>query len=203
MQQSLDLDLTRIDASERWRTDRARDFVRTATAPEAQTCSRRRSIPGVGQRLARVRLDEMPAIQRVPRVPAGVSDGRLVQGAQASAGTRDGTSGQKIGHAARTWACSEAAGLGLRNHPAGQPSRARLVNKPGQGNAVTLLAHPLARAVSDLWQRDTAGEMAQGCNESRSRARAPAASRAADPSASSLTPPNLSAPSPASLLPVR
>ena len=45
-------------------------------------------------------------------------------------------------------------GLGLRNHPAGQPSRARLVNKPGQGNAVTLLAHPLARAVSDLWQRD-------------------------------------------------
>jgi Transposase IS116/IS110/IS902 family len=148
--QRLDVDRTRIDADDRWLTDLKLARVRTAQAPEAQTCYRLRSIPGIGHILARVRLEEIQAIRRVPRVPDLVASGRLVTGANASAGTRDGTSGQQIGHADRTWACSEAAVRFLRHHPAGQQYRARLTKPPGQGQAWTVLAHQRARAVSDL-----------------------------------------------------
>jgi hypothetical protein len=51
----LAVDRTLLDASERLLPDLERDRVRTAKAPEAQPCSRLRSIPGSGQILARVR----------------------------------------------------------------------------------------------------------------------------------------------------
>ncbi len=63
---------------------------------------------------------EMHASARFPRGQAFVSSGRVVTCAKASAGKREGPSGTQIGHASRTWACSEAAGLFLRHHPAGQ-----------------------------------------------------------------------------------
>jgi transposase len=135
VQQRIDVDLTRIDAYARWLTDLELDLVRTAKAHEAPTFSRRRSIPGVGTILALVLLDEIHDMQRFPRVQAFVSSCRLVTCAKASAGTRDGTSGTKIGHASRTWACSAAAGLFVRNNPAGQTSRTRLVKNHGTGNA--------------------------------------------------------------------
>jgi transposase len=179
VQQSIDVDLTRSDADDRLLTDLERDRVRTAQEHEAQTFSRLRSIPGVGQILALVRLDEIHAMHRCPRVQAFVSSCRLGKCAKASAGTRDGTSGTKIGHASRTWAFSEAAVLFWRHNPAGPKYRARLVKKPGQGNAFTVLAHQLARAVSDLLTRETAFDMDTFFNASRSGASAPAASRAA------------------------
>jgi transposase len=179
VQQSIEVDLTLIDASDRWLTDLELDRVRTATAHEAQTFDRLRSIPGVGTILALVLRYEIHAMQRFPRVQAFVSDGRLVTCATEAAGTRSGTSGKKLGHADLTWAFSEAAVLCLRNHPAGQQYRARLVNTPGTGQAFTVLAHQLARAVYDLLNRDTAFAMDKFFNESRRGARAPAASLAA------------------------
>jgi transposase len=50
-------------------------------------------------------------MQRFPRVQAFVSSCRLVKCAKASAGTRYGTSGQKIGNAYLTWVFAEAAVL--------------------------------------------------------------------------------------------
>jgi hypothetical protein len=43
----------------------------------------------------------------------------------------------------------------LRAHPAGQKYLARLEKKHGQGKALTVLAHKVARAVYDMWRRDT------------------------------------------------
>jgi hypothetical protein len=98
-------------------------------------------------------------------VQAFVSSCRLVTCAKASAGTRDGTAGTKSGHASLKWAFSEAAGLFLRNNPAGQKYRARLVNKHGKPKALTVLAHKLARAVYDLLKRATAFDLDKFFNE--------------------------------------
>ena len=92
---------------------------------------------------------------RFPRVQEFVSSGRRVTGARASAGTRDGTSGAKIGHAYLQWAVSEAAVRFLRNNPVGQQDLARVENHQGKGKALTILAHHLARAVYDRRKRDT------------------------------------------------
>jgi hypothetical protein len=105
---SIGVDLALIGPYDRRLTDLELDLVQPAQADEAHTCYRRRSIPGVGTILARGRLDESHARQRLPRGQACVASGRLVQCAQASAGTRDGTAGQKLGKASCTWACSDA-----------------------------------------------------------------------------------------------
>jgi hypothetical protein len=91
--------------------------------------------------LTLVLLYEIPDTQRFPRVQALVSSCRLVPCAKASAGKRYGTSGTKMGKADLTWAFSEAAGLSLRNNPAGPKALARLGKQRGQGQALTLLAH--------------------------------------------------------------
>jgi transposase len=165
VQQSIDLDLTLIDASDHLLTALELDRVRTAKEHDAQTFYRLRSSPGVGTSLALVRLDEIHDLQRFPRVQEFVSYCRLVTCAKASAGTRDGTSGTKIGHADRTWAFSEAAVLFLRHNPAGQKYRARLVKQHGKGKALTVLAHKRARAVYYLLKRATAFDMDKFFNE--------------------------------------
>jgi transposase len=179
VQQRIDVDLTRLDASDRLLTDLELALVRTAKAHEAQPCSRLRSVPGVGKIRALVLLDESHAIQRFPRRQQCVSDGRLGKCATDSAGTRHGPSGTTIGTAALTWACAEAAGRFLRHNPAGQKDRARRVNNPGQGPALTALAPKRARAVYDRWTRDTAFDRDKFFNADWSGAREPAASRAA------------------------
>jgi transposase len=155
VQQSREVDLALIHHDDRLLTDLERSIVQTATEPEAHTFSRVRSIPGVGKRLALVLLDAIHEIRRCPRVQEFVSSGRLVTCAKASAGQRSGTSGKKIGNASLTWAFSDAAGLCVRNNPVGQKSLARLEKRHGQGNALPVLAHQWARAVSDLLTRDT------------------------------------------------
>jgi hypothetical protein len=70
-----------------------------------------------------------------------------------------GDSGLKSAHADLTWAFSEAAVLFLRNHPAGEQYRTRFERRHGQGQALTILAHTLARAVDDLLKRETAFEL--------------------------------------------
>src|SRR5262245_56531238 len=103
---SLEVDRARSNTDDHWLTDLERSLVKTTHAPEAPLFSRRRSLPRGGQSLALVRRDEIPAIHRCPRVQAFVSSGRLVTGATASAGNRQGTSGQKLGDADLTWAFS-------------------------------------------------------------------------------------------------
>jgi transposase len=165
VQRSIDLDRTLIDAYDRLLTDLELDLVRTAKEHDAQTFYRLRSIPGVGKILALVLLYEIHDIHRFPRVPEFVSYCRLVKCAKESAGKRYGTSGKKIGHAYLKWAFSEAAVLCLRNNPAGQKYRARLVKKHGKGKAFTVLAHKLARAVYYMLKRDTAFDMDKFFNE--------------------------------------
>jgi transposase len=159
VQTSIDLDLTLLDAYDRGLTDLERDRVRTAKEHDAQTFYRLRSIPGSGKILALVLRDESHDSRRFPRGQACVSSCRLVKCAKDSAGKRDGTAGKKIGQADLTWAFSEAAVLFLRNHPAGQKYLARLTQKPGKGQALTVLAHKWARAVYDMLKRARVFEM--------------------------------------------
>jgi transposase len=125
-------------------------------------------VPGIGKILSLVLLYEMHAIDRFPRVQDFVSYCRLVTCAKASAGKRYGTSGSKMGHASLQWAFSVAAVLCLRANPAGQKHRARLEKKHGNGKAVSVLAHKLARAVAvyDMVKRHTAFEMCKFRNQS-------------------------------------
>jgi transposase len=140
--------------------DVERTIVTTAQHHDAQTVSLLQTVPGIGTILSLVLLDEMHDIARFPRVQDVASSCRLVTCASASAGTRSGTSGSQIGHAQLTWAFAEAAGLCLREHPAAQTWLARLENKHRKGTALTILAHPWARAVYDMLQRQPACELA-------------------------------------------
>jgi hypothetical protein len=88
VQQRIEVDLALITHDARRLTDLERSIGPTATAHEAPTVSRVRSIPGVGQILARGRRYDIHAIRRCPRVQACVSDGRLVTCATESAGQR-------------------------------------------------------------------------------------------------------------------
>jgi transposase len=120
------------------RNDLAFTLVNTAKPPHAQTLYRRQSVPGIGPILALVLLYAMHAMVRFPRVQDGVSSCRLGTCTQAAAGKRSGTSGAHIGKASRTWAFSEAAVMLLRHHPAGHKEVARVENKHGKGQALTI-----------------------------------------------------------------
>jgi transposase IS116/IS110/IS902 family protein len=112
---------------------------------------------------------------RFPRVQDCVSYGRLVTGAKASAGKRDGPAGKKLGHAYLQWAFAAAAVLLLRHNAQGQPYRTRLEKKHAKGKALPIVAHTFARAVSSMVTRATVFEMALCLNGYGSSAGAPAA----------------------------
>jgi hypothetical protein len=88
-----------------------------------------------------------------------------------------GTSGTKIGKAHRTWAFSEAAVVFLRDHPPAQTYLARLEKTPDQGQALTVLAYQLARAVYDRLKRHVAFDTDQFFQHSWRGADEPGASR--------------------------
>ena len=106
-----------------------------------------------------MRRDALHDLHRCPRGQDCVSYGRRVTCARASAGTRVGPSGTKIGHADLTWTFAGAAAWCLRHNPAGHTRLARLEQNHGRGNALTLLAHRLARAVYDMLTHQTAFDM--------------------------------------------
>jgi len=110
-------------------------ILKTAKQHDTNPLYLRRTVPGIGEILSLVLLYELHDIQRFPRLPDFVSYCRLVKGAKASAGKRDGPAGTKIGKAYLTWAFSEAAVLCLRAHHAGQKSLTRLEKKHGKGTA--------------------------------------------------------------------
>ena len=120
MQTSLDVALARISYSDELLCDLDLTIVRAGKPHDANTLDLLRTVPGIGTMLRLVVLDELPDIERFPRVQEFASYGRLVTWAKASAGKRSGTAGPNIGHAHLQGACSEAAVLCLRDHPAGQ-----------------------------------------------------------------------------------
>jgi transposase len=136
--------------------DVERAMVKAAKQHNANALSLLQTVPGIGTILRLVLLYEMHDIQRFPSVPAFLSSCRLVKCAKASAGKRFGTSGAKIGNASLPWAFSEAAVLFLRDHPAAHKYLARLEKKQGQGQAGTVRAQKLARAVYDMRTRAVA-----------------------------------------------
>jgi len=117
-------------------------MLHTAQPPAANPRSGLRPVPGLAASRRRGLLEASQAMQRCPRVHDGVSSCRLGTGATESAGTRDGTAGTQSGQAYLQGAFADAAVLGLRGQPAGQPSRARVAQKPRQGPAWPGLAHP-------------------------------------------------------------
>jgi len=161
VQKSIEVDLALIDYYDELLRDLELTIVRTAKQHEAHTLYLLQTVPGIGKILSLVLLYEMHDIARFPRVQDFVSYCRLVKCAKESAGKRYGTSGTKIGNAYLKWAFSEAAVLFLRNNPAGQKYLARLEKKHGQGKALTILAHKLARAVYYMLKRGTAFDMTQ------------------------------------------
>jgi hypothetical protein len=100
--------------------DLERSILTTAKQSDANTRYRRRMVPGSSELLRLGLRDDIQDIPRFPRGQAFVSHCRLVTCARASAGKRDGPAGTKMGTAALTWACSDAAGLFWRAHLAGQ-----------------------------------------------------------------------------------
>jgi len=120
------------------------------------------------------------ALARFPRGQDVVSYGRLVTWAKESAGQRDGPSGTKIGNADWQWAFSAAAVLVLRDNRAGQQYLARREKKHGSGQALTVLAQPLARAADDLLTRETVFDRATFLHRGGSGGGEPAASRGHD-----------------------
>jgi transposase len=131
----LDVERAWLGSSDHVRTERQWALGPAAPAHPAPRVSRLRSIPGVGQLLARVWRSAIHDLPRVPRVQAVVSECRLGTGATPSAATRDGSAGPKSGTADLPWTFSAAAGLGLWAKPAGHTSRARGAQKHGQGPA--------------------------------------------------------------------
>jgi transposase len=152
-------DLALITADEARRRDLELALVKTAQQPAAHTLYLRQTAPGMGNILSRVLRDESHDLGRFPRVQALASYARVVKCRQEAAGQRLGPSGKKSGHAHRKWACSEAAPLCLRTNPNGQKLLTRLEKTQGPGKALTILAHQVARAVSDMLKRNTAFEL--------------------------------------------
>ncbi len=159
VQKSIEVDLTLIGHDDALLRDLELAIVTTAKQHDANTLYLLQTVPGIGKILSLVLLYAMHDIARFPRVQDFVSYCRLVTCAKESAGKRYGTSGTKIGHAYLKWAFSEAAVLFLRNNPAGQQYLVRIEHKHGQGKALTVLAHKLARAVYYLLKRTTAFDM--------------------------------------------
>jgi len=148
-----------MDHDDRLRRAVELSILHTANRHTATTLSRLRTVRGIGALLSRVLLSAIHDIPRFPRCQDCVASGRLVTCAKASAGQRYGTAGAKLGKAYLQWALSAAAGVCLRTTPAGQKSLARLEKNHGTGQALTVLAPTLARAVSHMCKRATAFEM--------------------------------------------
>jgi len=156
VQKSIDVDLALIDYDDERLRDVELTIVNAAQHHAANTLYLLQTVPGSGKMLSLVLLYESYDINRFPRVQEFASYCRLVKCAKESNGKRAGSSGTKIGNAHLKWAFSEAAVLCLREHPAGQQLLARFEKKHGQGKALTILAHKLARAVYDMLKRKVA-----------------------------------------------
>jgi transposase len=162
---SIDVDLSLIGYDEALLREGELTLLKTAKQPDANTLYLLQTVAGIGKILSLVWLYELHPIDRFPRLQEVASYCRLVKGAKASNGKRSGTSGSNMGKAPLKWAFSEAAVLFLRDHPEGQKFLAKLEKKQGQGKALSILAHQLARAVYDLLKRKVAFDQKRFLND--------------------------------------
>jgi transposase len=153
------VDLGLITSDDELLQDLDLSIVKTAKHHEAHPLYLLQTVPGIGKMLSRVLRYEIHRIDRFPSVQDFASSCRLVKCSTASGGTRWGPSGKNIGQAHLKWAFSEAAPLCLRNHPPGQQLRSRLEKTHDTGQALSLVAHKLGRAVYCMRKRKVAFEM--------------------------------------------
>jgi transposase len=156
VQKSIAVDLALLTSYDALLRDVELTSGKTAKQHDANTLYLLQTVPGIGKMLSLGLLYEIHAVNRFPRVQAFVSSCRLVKCARESAGKRDGTSGAKIANAHLKWAFAEAAVLFLSDHPAAPKYLARLEKKHEKGQALTILAQQLARAVYDMLKRQGA-----------------------------------------------
>jgi len=156
---SIEVDLAWIGHDDSRLRDMEWSVLTTAKAHHTNTRYWLRTGPGIGEILSLVLLDELHDRHRFPRAQAFVSSCRMVTCAKASAGKRDGTGGSTIGNADLQWAFSEAAVRCWRDHPSGQQDLTRVEKTHGQGKALTILAHHVARAVYCMFKRHMAFAM--------------------------------------------
>jgi transposase len=161
VQQNRALDLALVDFYDPLLAEVEHSIEKTARGHDPVSLALLRTIPGVGNIVALVRLSESEEITRFPRVQACVSDGRLVKRARASKGTRPGTSGQKRGNAHLQWAFSAAAVLFLKNHEPARKYVATRATRHGKGQALSIRAHQLGRAVYDRLTQQVACDQAK------------------------------------------
>jgi transposase len=147
VQQHMAVDTALIDCDDPVLAELEHSIAKTAHSHDPVSLALLRPIPGVGNILALVMLDEIEDIARFPRVQEFVSYGRLVKSARESHGKRYGTSGKKLGNAHLTWAFSEAAVLFLKHHEPAKKYLPKLANRHGQGKGLSILAHTRGRAV--------------------------------------------------------
>jgi transposase len=156
---NIEVDLALITYYDELLRDLELYLVKTAKQHDAHTLYLLQTVPGIGKILSLVLLYEIHRIERFPSVQEFASYGRLVKCSKESGGKRLGTSGTKIGNAHLTWAFGEAAALFLRNNPQGQTYLARVEKKYDTGQALSILAHKLARAVYYMLTRKVAFDM--------------------------------------------
>jgi hypothetical protein len=147
VQKNIAVDLALVAFYDPLLAELERSIEKTAHSHDPVSWALLRTIPGVGTILALVMRYEIETSARCPRVQAFVSSSRLLKRARASHDTRHGTSGKKIENAHLKWAFSEAAGLFRKHNEPAQKSLAKLATKHGQGQALSILAHTLGRAV--------------------------------------------------------
>jgi hypothetical protein len=150
--------------------------VQTAKPHEAQLQNRR------APSLASARLCVWCDATRAMPAPASRGAGSCVRWPPGHMGTGIGRhtrrpSGAQGGQASLTWAVSNAAVLVLRTKPPGPQDLARFERTHGQGQALTVLAHQLARAVDDRRTRDTGCDRPKVLTGSGSGAGEPHAAR--------------------------
>jgi transposase len=165
VQKSIEVELTLSGHYDDLLRDVELTLVKAAKHHDANTLYLLQPVPGIGKILSLVLLYEIYDINRFPRVQEFASDCRLVKCAKASTGKRAGSSGTNIGNAHLKGAVSEAAVFFLRDHPAGQKLLARLEKKHGKGNALTIFAHKLSRAVYYMLKRNVALNLQRFLND--------------------------------------
>jgi transposase len=138
-------------------------LTRAAKVDDAQACARLRSVPGVGPVLGLVLLYEIHDSRRFAEEGPFLSSARLVRCAHASAGTKQGTGGPKIGNAHLQWAFAEATCLLRRARERAQAWRARRETKHGTQRALGALAARLGRAVYHLLRKGAAFDAGRFC----------------------------------------
>jgi transposase len=173
---TIEVDLALITYDDELSRDLALSIPPTAKPHDAPTVYLCQTVPDIGKILRLVLLDAIHQIERFASGQDLASYCRLGKCAKESGGTRLGPSGKKIGHAPLTWAFSEAAALVLRNNEPGHKLLARLEKKHDKGQALSILAPTLGRAVYYMLKRKTAGDMDLCLRTSGSRAGEPGAS---------------------------